>query len=356
MIDGGFNAGLVAALTAISLVACAGAAIFLWAHARLRQRHRQLRRLARRRAERLGEALRLFRMAERIADLGIWQYFPDDDRQDWSDGMKRLFGVDPLEPLVEGDVETLLAANEVDLVEIVMDDPDAREPVELDFSILRLDGEQRELTLNACRMRDRNGQNRRVMAVVMDVTEQRRRERRLKKSRAIALREVRRAKELAETDALTGLANRRRAMVQIDRLTLQARKLAEPLSLIAFDVDHFKRVNDAYGHPAGDAVLRRIAEIAQEQARDGDIVGRIGGEEFVWVLPGADLDTAGIVADRLRLAIEAGSAAGKVPPVTVSVGLASVLKGDTGLSLFARADAALYDAKHAGRNTVRMAA
>lgn len=102
--------------------------------------------------------------------------------------------------------------------------------------------------------------------------------------------------------------------------------------------------------------MRRIAAITREQVREGDIVDRMGGEEFVWVLPGANLELARVAADRLRLAIAAGSASGEVPPVTVSIGIASALSGDTGLSLFGRADEALYDAKNAGRNTVRMAA
>lgn len=356
MIEGGNTIELLAIVAVISLGLGLAASQCLAAFNRHRGKYHLTRALARRRGRRLSDTLRMFRLAEQIAELGIWQYFPKEDRQEWSDGMKRLFGIDPTEDLIRGDVETLLSANDVDLVELVMENREAREATVVDFSILRLDGQQRELTLNACHLPGRDGAADRVVAVLMDVTDQRQRERRLKKSREIALREARRAKELAETDALTGLANRRRVMVQLDRLVMQARKGGEPLSLIVFDVDHFKQVNDSYGHPAGDAVLRRIADIAREQAREGDLVGRVGGEEFVWVLPGADQQVAHLIADRLRLAVAMGSAAAEVPAVTVSVGLASVLAQDTGLSLFARADAALYEAKNAGRNTVRMAA
>lgn len=356
VIEGVYTSVLLAIAGAFALGFAVLAARLLHALRRHQHIHHLASALARRRARRLSETLRLFRMAEQIAELGVWQYYPDEDRQEWSDGMKLLFGVDPGEILVDGDVETLLAANDVDLVELVTEDARSGEPSVLDFSILRLDGQQRELTLNALRLTAREGEEARIVAVLMDVTDQRRRERSLRKSREIALLEAQRAKEMAETDALTGIANRRHVMVQLDRLVMQSRRDGTPLSLIAFDVDHFKRVNDNYGHLAGDEVLRRIAAITREQVREGDIVGRIGGEEFVWVLPGANLDLAGVAADRLRLAIEAGSASKEVPPVTVSIGIASALRGDTGLSLFGRADEALYEAKNSGRNTVRMAA
>ena len=126
--------------------------------------------------------------------------------------------------------------------------------------------------------------------------------------------------------------------------------------MIVFDIDHFKTVNDTYGHPEGDKVLRRIATVAKEQARASDVIGRIGGEEFAWIVPGADESFAKLVAERLRLAIAVDGVSGEVPMVTVSMGIAAIESGDTSLSLFARADAALYSAKNAGRNTVRLAA
>ena len=348
---GSMEKGVVASIAIIVI-----AIVVALTYGKHRHAYGQARSLARRRAARLTETMRLYRMAEQIAELGTWQYFAEDGRQEWSDGMKRLFGIDPSEKMHEGDAETLLKANDVDLVNIVMEGPVDRGPIPVDFSILRLDGQQRDLRLNAYHLRDRGAQTGHVVAVVLDVTSQRARERRLVQSREIALREARMAKELAETDPLTGLANRRRVMARLDRMVLGSRTAGTPLSLIAFDVDHFKRVNDSYGHPAGDEVLRKIAGIASRQARDGDVLGRIGGEEFVWILPGSNSDMAQMVANRLRQAIAVQSATGRVPPVTISLGLATVTGGDTGLSLFARADDALYQAKNAGRNTVRMAA
>lgn len=312
--------------------------------------------LALKRGERLAESMRLFKMAEQIADLGLWQYYPQDNRHVWSEGMKKLFGVEPDETLLPGDIETLLSPSDINVIDILAQACDEHQQIDMSFPIARFDSELRELSLSACHLSDRSGQTIRVIAVVMDVTDQKRRERRLKESREIALREAQQARELAETDALTGLANRRKVMLELDRLIMMARAKEEPLSLIVFDVDHFKKVNDSFGHQAGDEVLKRLSGIVWSQARAGDIVGRIGGEEFVWILPGAQSDAAHLIADRLRLAVALVSGTACVPPVTVSLGLASLTHEDTSLSLFARADKALYEAKGAGRNLVRQAA
>ena len=145
-------------------------------------------------------------------------------------------------------------------------------------------------------------------------------------------------------------------MCELDRMILSSRTSDLPLVLILFEIDHFKSVNDTYGHPEGDRVLQRVAELAHGQARDGDLVGRIGGEEFVWIIPGVNGPQAEALAERLRAVVSHKSAVGAVPGVTVSAGLAVLEPSDTSLTIFSRADAALYDAKHAGRNLVQVAA
>jgi diguanylate cyclase (GGDEF)-like protein len=192
--------------------------------------------------------------------------------------------------------------------------------------------------------------------VVRDATEQVEHLRELEHSRAIAVREANRARELAATDPLTSLANRRSVMDRLDRLIVDATASGEPLSLLMFDIDHFKRVNDTYGHPEGDRLLRQVAQIVRRQARADDLVGRVGGEEFVWAIPRTTVSQVQSMAERLRLAISTDSGWGDVPPVTVSIGFACWQTGDTTLSLFARADRALYEAKHDGRNRIRIAA
>ncbi len=321
-----------------------------------RRQARSAARTARSRAQSMRELLRTVRMAETIAGIGVWQYDPKTGTQWWSDGLKRLFDVDANEVFVEGDAETLLFANNIDLIGQINEHADEVEPYSLQFDVHGFDGKPQSISVHACNLTNGSGELHRVVAVVRDNTEQIERERALESSRAEAMDEARYARELAETDALTGLANRRRVMRELDRIVMNARVTQMPLVLVMFDIDHFKRVNDTHGHPSGDKVLQRVAALATGQARGGDIVGRVGGEEFVWVIPGASDGMARIMTERLRLAIASDSGVDPVSAVTISLGYTSIQAGDTALSLFARADGALYDAKDSGRNRVRMAA
>ena len=321
-----------------------------------RRKTRTAARLARARARTLSELLRTIRMAESIADLGIWQFDPATGGQFWSEGMRAIFGIEHDDLFVAGDAETVLFANDIDLVASVMLHRDETETFDLRFDITDFQDQARSISVQACNLRSASGGVDRVIAVVRDVTDQVTRERELQASRALALSEAERARELASTDPLTGLANRRRVMAELDRMLMRARHSKAPLTLVVFDIDHFKSINDTYGHPQGDAVLRRVAEIALVQARETDLVGRVGGEEFIWIVPRTDEESAHSLADRLRRAIALGSSVGNVPGVTVSVGCAEMAAGDTALSLFARADDALYQAKNSGRNQVRLAA
>ncbi len=162
---------------------------------------------------------------------------------------------------------------------------------------------------------------------------------------------------LASTDALTGLANRRSVLQHAQNELLRAERTKRPLSFLMFDIDYFKKVNDAHGHAAGDAVLRSIAEIARREFRRIDIVGRIGGEEFLVVLPESDLDNAVIAAERIRGAVAAQdfSADQHHIAITISVGIAvpDIASGASSVEDVLKAsDEALYAAKKAGRNRV----
>jgi len=336
----------------LALVALAGLAGVISA----RRETREVARLARSRAQSMRELLRTVRMAEQISGIGVWQYDPATGVQQWSNGLKRLFGIDEEEPFVDGDAETLLFANHVDLVGKVRECGEEVEPFTLNFDITDIGGRARSIAITACNLMGSDGKVSRVVAVVRDNTEQMQKMRELESSRAEAMTEAKRARMEAETDALTGLANRRRVMAELDRLVIHARIAQMPMVLVLFDIDHFKRVNDTHGHPAGDAVLQQVARIAKAQARDSDLVGRVGGEEFVWAIPAASESMARAMTERLRRTIASESAIGDVPPVTISLGYTAIQPGDTALSMFARADEALYDAKHSGRNRVRMAA
>ncbi|MGH6953300.1 MAG: PleD family two-component system response regulator [Alphaproteobacteria bacterium] len=169
--------------------------------------------------------------------------------------------------------------------------------------------------------------------------------------------EMERSVSMAFTDSLTGLYNRRYVEAHLAELVRLARTRQQPLSVLMIDLDHFKRVNDEHGHPAGDEVLREAARRIASTLRHFDFVGRYGGEEFVVVLPGADADTATLIAERVRTAIATPQFRISAPvgalelELTASVGVACGPK-DTPAHLIACADKALYAAKHAGRNLV----
>ena len=171
---------------------------------------------------------------------------------------------------------------------------------------------------------------------------------------------VRASIELAVTDALTGLYNRRYLESQLSGLIDDALDGGRPLSVLTLDVDFFKSVNDTYGHDAGDRVLQEMAGRIRGSVRAGDLACRTGGEEFVVVLPGTDLQTAERVADRIRRTVAAKPflvAPGCHLPVTASVGVASLSSAqESAEELLKRADQALYRAKREGRNRVVAAA
>ncbi|RIH89811.1 GGDEF domain-containing protein [Calidithermus roseus] len=149
------------------------------------------------------------------------------------------------------------------------------------------------------------------------------------------------------TDSLTGLPNRRGLERALARELTLAERSGEPLCLVLFDLDAFKRVNDTFGHAAGDKALRLVARVAREKLRRSDWVGRWGGEEFVAVLPGTLLLAAETIAQRLRKAV---SALEPVPAcrLSISLGVAAYRPGESAAELLERADALHYRAKRAG--------
>lgn len=164
---------------------------------------------------------------------------------------------------------------------------------------------------------------------------------------------------IAMTDELTGLANRRETLASLDRQIAAARRHGRPLSVAILDIDHFKKVNDTHGHPAGDEVIRRVAQLALEIMRQQDLVGRLGGEEYVIVLPDTDAIHAVAACERLCRAIAETTVpleSGQALNITLSAGVAQLERGDDRTTLIARADEALYEAKSQGRDRVLLAA
>ena len=163
---------------------------------------------------------------------------------------------------------------------------------------------------------------------------------------------LRQEQQLATTDALTGLANRLAWDDRIAEACRRRKRFDQPVSLLIFDIDHFKAINDRYGHAAGDRVLRIVGGELRKQLREIDFVARYGGEEFVVLLEGSDAPAALQVGEKLRRLIESLGFHVQQQPVriTVSCGVTALTSGDTPESVFERADAALYGAKQNGRN------
>ncbi len=171
--------------------------------------------------------------------------------------------------------------------------------------------------------------------------------------KTIVIAELRLFKQ-ATSDPLTGLHNRSRFHALSSHELLRSQRSREPVTVLLCDVDHFKRVNDQYGHEAGDKVLVHVTKILSENLRECDVLARWGGEEFLALMPNCRLETAQIVAERIRAAIESASLelGDAVIKVTVSQGVAEVKSTDDLQAAIARADSALYRSKNAGRNQV----
>jgi len=162
--------------------------------------------------------------------------------------------------------------------------------------------------------------------------------------------------KLATLDSLTGIYNRRMLMELGARELIRAARLGQPLSILMFDLDHFKEVNDRHGHPAGDRLLQALADTVSVTLRECDVFARYGGEEFCIVLPDTHAEGAEVKANRIRLSVAAKTflSGRQASKITLSVGIATYLPGsdDPLDALLARADAAMYCAKRNGRNQV----
>ena len=165
------------------------------------------------------------------------------------------------------------------------------------------------------------------------------------------------AEEVVLRDPLTGVGNRRCFDISIEKAIAESRETGAHLSLVMCDIDHFKRVNDAFGHQVGDEIIKMFSRVIEASVRDGDTVIRYGGEEFAVILPKAGQEAAKSIAERIRRQFESKKLTlrdtnQKIGQMTASFGVAEYRSGDDAELLVQRADAKLYDAKSGGRNRV----
>ena len=165
------------------------------------------------------------------------------------------------------------------------------------------------------------------------------------------------AEEVVLRDPLTGAGNRRCFDIEIEKAIADSREAGTPLSLVMCDIDHFKRVNDAFGHQVGDEIIKMFSRVIENSVREGDTVIRYGGEEFAIILPNASQEAAKSIAERIRRQFESKKltireTSQKIGQMTASFGVAEYRSGDDTELLVQRADTKLYDAKSGGRNQV----
>jgi diguanylate cyclase (GGDEF)-like protein len=235
--------------------------------------------------------------------------------------------------------------------------------VDEEIEIECFDGTRKIILNSAMPLRGPGGEIQGAIIVNQDITARKQAEAELRRSQealqaahAGLAEALAREQSLARMDPLTGIGNRRTFFEQASESLDQAQHFQQPLAVILFDVDHFKRINDLLGHHQGDETLRRIVEIAHASLRPTDLLARYGGEEFVVLLPHTSLREAAAVAERLREAVAARALApgpGALPPLTISCGVAAVRPGDVEIeAAVKRADDALYTAKREGRNRI----
>jgi diguanylate cyclase (GGDEF)-like protein len=192
------------------------------------------------------------------------------------------------------------------------------------------------------------------LATVLEASRRQAAEEKLRLERLVAERTAE-LERLATTDALTGALNRRRLFEVAAAELSRAARYDHAVCLAMLDLDHFKSINDRFGHAVGDEALRAVADVVRAQLRTVDVLGRYGGEELVVVFPETPRDAAAVALERIRAAVSAIRLSAAEARVNVSAGLVEARRGESLDEALQRADAALYEAKHAGRNRLVVA-
>jgi diguanylate cyclase (GGDEF)-like protein len=293
----------------------------------------------------LTSALETMRTVARLARVGHFEYFPDRNEMVWSEELTRMRGLcETGAPRTFDDFLATIHPDDTDEVAAAAIDPSWHED-EREYRIVRPDGSIRHVVSRCFRDVDEGGRIVRLFGIDQDITDLKVTEERLRR--------------LARTDDLTGMNNRRhfmeRAVIEIER----SRRYGRPLSFMILDVDHFKNINDTFGHGVGDVVLKALGARCMSFLRAPDTLGRLGGEEFGALLPETEAAAALELVDRLRQVLSETrvDVNGQIIQFTVSIGVSALKAGDGDVSdMLRRADDALYRAKSMGRNRVIAAA
>ena len=294
------------------------------------------------------------RVAQAVAHLGHWEMDMQSGAMKWSEETYRVLGMDP-NTAASSLAAFLQAVHPDDRAHVAGSIEQARNGGELDmdFRIVLPDGRSRVVHSKGVLMTFADDERhpeligtvqwvKEMIGVVQDITERKEMEQRLEHE--------------ARTDALTGCATRRHFMELANLELARVRRYGGKLSMLMLDLDHFKRINDSYGHHAGDLTLQKLAQVCHGVLRQEDVGGRLGGEEFAVLLVETGKASAHEVAERLRQAIAAAEVPledGSCVRFTTSIGVATAEPEDSNIeALIKRADQALYQAKNTGRNRV----
>jgi len=281
--------------------------------------------------------------AQQMAHLGSWHWDIATDKLQWSDEVFRIFGDQPgaYEPTYALFLSRVHPEDRAEVSSVITDALRNKHHYEIEHRVLRLDGTVIYVREQGEAKYDATGEAVAMVGTVLDI------------NNLMTLQN--RLKELATVDELTGAVNRREFFNLAEKMAHMVRRNGAALSLLFFDFDHFKQVNDDYGHLAGDEVLQKGVALFGTMLRGSDTLARYGGEEFCALLPDCDIDGAKTMAERCRKAVEEhrfNLVDGRVLSITVSIGVAT-LQGDESFSgLLNRADQAVYLAKERGRNCV----
>lgn len=285
----------------------------------------------------LRDSQERLKLATEAAGLGVWEYDLVAGRYHWDERMLEIYGLteDQAPVTYEDWLERVLTEYYTRVSHIDSDQPQLGERREVEFRIRRPDGTVRHIRAVWQCIEDQEGRPTRLVGTNEDVTEQRELQHEL---------EYR-----AAHDPLTDLFNRAKIQQLLRTAQASFQRHGTPFALLLFDVDHFKRVNDRYGHGAGDAVLWQMARRVESVLRDTDHLGRWGGEEFLILASHTDEAGAHALAERIRNRVKQEAFEG-IGTITVSFGVAAIEPGLTLEQLEQRADLAMYAAKHAGRD------